>query len=563
MQAIPAKTHPLAINWMITYRCLRDCCYCLTDSGPAHPDELDAENRLRAVEILASIGVRRISVMGGEPFLLSELPAIGRCAWLHGITMNVTTSGFGCTAAKLAAMKDSLQYLNVSLDGPEEYHDRYRGTGSYRRAVGAIRAARGLTIPVRVYSVLTTENSDPPMIEWFFRSAREQSVMLIMFIFLAPTGRGENCSRLRVPAAERAAIRATMKSAAEKSGVRFKACDPYDPEEFKWFLDASGALYKHAGGGIHEQLGNLLQEPDGRAWKLLSAEEQETHWQSFSDLLPRLKITLPAVLEPPPGMAYIPPGVFQMGGDLQDHDKPVQPVYLDGFYMDRRTVTNSQFAGFLNAKGNQVECGIVWLDLESLCCLIEHIDGRFRAKAGFDNHPVVAVSWYGARAYAAWVGKRLPTEAEWEKAARGGLEGKAYSWGDTPPADQCNWLGYDGRYKHLRPDFYHGRGPLPVGLFPPNGYGLFDMSGNVWEWCADWHHNRNCEPDLRINPLATHPSRHKILRGGSWSFDPANLRVAKRSHADPGQRRGYDGFRCVISNIDLMRRGDRKGVLFG
>jgi formylglycine-generating enzyme required for sulfatase activity len=146
----------------------------------------------------------------------------------------------------------------------------------------------------------------------------------------------------------------------------------------------------------------------------------------------------------------------------------------------------------------------------------------------------------------------LPTEAEWEKAARGGLKDRIYPWGNEPPGDQCNWLGYDGCYQQLRPDFYHGRGVLPVGTFPPNGFGLFDMAGNVWEWCEDsYHRDGYGQQDLRINPLETKPSSLRILRGGSWSFDPVNLRIANRSYAEPQKREGYDGFRCALSGREV------------
>jgi sulfatase modifying factor 1 len=549
------QPHPLAVNWMITYRCNGRCRFCLTESGPLDTrPELSAEGKLRAIEILASLGVRRISIMGGEPFVLDELAAVVRCACLHGITVNLTTAGRDCAYEDLLAIRNGLQYLNVSLDGPIGYNDRYRGKGGYDGAVQTIRNAGRAGIPVRMYTVLTTENSDRETIQWFFRTARELSVMLIMFIFLSPTGRASDCWDLRVPMEERGAILDAIAEASREYGVRYKDCDPYLPESFKLFLDADGSLYKHQGRGIKEDLGYLLDHPDGRLWHLLSEEDQQEHWQSFSDLLGMAPCAESAASQAPAGMAYVPPGVFLMGGTLLEREGPIHPVYLDGFYIDTHQVTNQEFADFLNAKGNQVEEVGAWLNLGSPHCLIERVDGRFRPKTGFESYPAVEVSWYGARAYAAWRGKRLPTEAEWEKAALGGVNGHTYPWGEDPPGDQCNWLRYDGAYKHLRPDFYHGRGPLPVGLFPPNPYGLYDMAGNVWEWCSDWFSRDAYTEGLRVNPRGPATGGKKVLRGGSWSFDPINLRVAHRSYAYPGEGYSYDGFRCVVSNIQRLKR---------
>jgi formylglycine-generating enzyme required for sulfatase activity len=538
--------HPLAANWMITYRCPGKCRFCLTSSGPADVrPELSAEDKLRAVEILSSLGVRRISIMGGEPFVLRELPAIVRCAYLHGVRVNITTSGRG-VPHDLSAISPGLQYLNVSLDGPEDYNDFHRGKGSYAHAVQAIRAARATGIPVRLYTVLTTQNSDRAAIDWLFGTARALDVMLIMFIFLSPTGRAADCPDLRVPEAERGHIMKHIRAAGTASGVRYKDCDPYLPEGFKLFLDTGGSVYRHAGGGVQDALGSLLARPDGGPWQLLSESERREHWREFSDQLDSPPFQESAASMAPAGMAYVPPGVFPMGA--------AHPVYLDGYYIDTHQVTNAQYAGFLNACGNGPEAGAPWLDVSAPHCLIELIDGRFRAKPRYECYPAIMVSWYGARAYAAWCGKRLPTEAEWEKAALGGVAGRIYPWGDEPPDDRCNWRDYAGEHAHLRPDFYHGRGPLPVGLFAPNEYGLYDLAGNVWEWCADWHVPDAYAANLCINPRGPVNGTQKVLRGGAWSFDPVNLRVAHRAHVEPSKGYAYDGFRCVLGGIERLLR---------
>ena len=548
------QSHPLAVNWTITYRCLRNCRYCLTDSGIGLSEELVPDDRLRAIEIFSSLGVRRISIMGGEPFLLEDVHLVANYAWLHGIITNFTTSGSGCTADRLAVMKQGLQYLNVSLDGPKEYNDHFRGKGSYQSATRAIIAARELDIPVRLYSVLTTENTDPATIDWFFRYAAKHTSMLIMFMFMSPVGRGAQYSSLRVPPGTRTPVMESIQRSSSAWGVRFKCCDPFEPEEFKWFLDADGSLYSHSGGGIRNDLGHLLKEPDGRAWDRLTSEQKEIHRKKFTDLIPRVTLPLPVTLNPPQGMVYIPPGVYRMGGNVYERETSVHSVYLDGFFIDTHETTNAQYSEFLNTVGNRNEGGVDWIDLESPCCLIEYVEGRFRAKTGYDDYPVVVVSWFGASAYAHWAGKRLPTESEWEKAARGGMESKTYPWGDEPPGNRCNWLKYDGIFKSRRPDFYHGRGPLTVGMFPPNGFGLFDMAGNVWEWCEDSYLKQNYGENFRINPLESTPASLRILRGGSWSFDPINLRNANRSYAEPHTRESYDGFRCALSGIQVLKQ---------
>jgi formylglycine-generating enzyme required for sulfatase activity len=193
--------------------------------------------------------------------------------------------------------------------------------------------------------------------------------------------------------------------------------------------------------------------------------------------------------------------------------------------------------------------------------LIEKRDGEFRPKEGFSDYPVVEVTWIGANAFAKWSGKRLPTEAEWEKAALGGADGRSYPWGDDPPGDQCNWLGYVGQWQHLRVPFHHGRGPMPVGMFRPNEFWLYDMAGNVWEWCQDWYAADAYRHDTNVNPRGPATGTKKILRGGSWSFDPLNLRIANRSYAPPEFGYSYDGFRCVISMVDwLLQERTRRGV---
>ena len=163
------------------------------------------------------------------------------------------------------------------------------------------------------------------------------------------------------------------------------------------------------------------------------------------------------------GMVLIPAGEFQMGSNSgESNEKPVHSVYIDAFYMDEYEVTNAEYAAFLNAKGKHTESGKTWLNIGDARARIEYVAGVYRAKGGYENHPVTDVSWYGAVAYAAWAGKRLPTEAEWEKAARGNLSGLTYPWGNTIDSSKANYNN-------------HIEDTTAVGKYTANGYGLYDM----------------------------------------------------------------------------------------
>ena len=236
---------------------------------------------------------------------------------------------------------------------------------------------------------------------------------------------------------------------------------------------------------------------------------------------------------------------FAMGSNSGSSDeKPVHSVYVDAFYMDKYEVTNAQYAEFLNAKGRHTDGGQIWLDLGDGDEKIEYIAGKYRARSGYENHPVIEVSWYGAMAYALWKGKRLPTEAEWEKAARGNLSGRKYPWGDTIDSSRAN---YD---KNIG-------GTTAVGKYRANGYGLYDMAGNVWEWCLDEYNSSFYARSPARNPLSgansirwlldnyTGVKSGRVLRGGSW-FDAAHyVRAATRFNPAPTFADFNSGFRCV------------------
>ena len=213
-----------------------------------------------------------------------------------------------------------------------------------------------------------------------------------------------------------------------------------------------------------------------------------------------------------------------MGDHFSEGDAdelPVHTVTLDAFYMDTHEVTVGQFKQFVNQSGYNY--GGNWNDVA------KYSPG--------DDYPMIHVSWNDAVAYAEWAGKRLPTEAEWEYAARGGLVGKRFTWGDDErlARDYTNYKGVEGK------DTWDET--APVGSFEPNGYGLYDMAGNLLEWCQDWYNYYKNSPSN--NPQGPEDGGVRVLRGGSWNYLTYYLRLAYRNYAYPSFRNKFIGFRCV------------------
>ena len=248
-------------------------------------------------------------------------------------------------------------------------------------------------------------------------------------------------------------------------------------------------------------------------------------------------------------MVLIPAGEFQMGSEDADahvNEQPVHTVYVDAFYMDTHEVTNLDYKRFVLANP-QWQKSRIPRSLHNGDYL-KHWSGN-NYPTGKANHPVNWVSWYAAVAYAKWAGKRLPTEAEWEKAARGGLIGKKYPWGDGISSARAN---YGNNVKDAR----------AVGSYAANGYGLYDMAGNVWEWCLDaydadfYFSSPSRNPLSDVNTIAnlelilkdyTNVNSRRVLRSGNWSSVAGVVRVASRGSNSPTSTNWSKGFRCAKS----------------
>ena len=248
-------------------------------------------------------------------------------------------------------------------------------------------------------------------------------------------------------------------------------------------------------------------------------------------------------------MKLIPSGSFKMGDEKWGGwgESPSHLVYVDDFYMDIYEITVVDFAAFLNVRGNQEEGGFPWLYTASNNTHLYYLGGgKWQPEQGFENHPIVEVSWYGAKNYCEWREARLPTEAEWEKAARGGLSGEVFPWGNADPV--CDFNSPNGANTDTDFDSDCDR-TQPVGSYHSNGYGLFDMAGNVAEWVYDWYADDyyGTLPQGVANPLGPETGTSRVTRGGSWHGGAYYLRVSAREHNHPEYGRFDLGFRCVKS----------------
>jgi formylglycine-generating enzyme required for sulfatase activity len=240
-----------------------------------------------------------------------------------------------------------------------------------------------------------------------------------------------------------------------------------------------------------------------------------------------------APVGPPPGetssfppaeatMAWIPPATVDIGcvkgdGECDGDEQPRHSVtFSRGFWVDVTEVTVGQYRAFASAAGHAMPRQPEWSG---------------------DDHPVVNVSWYDAAAYCAWAGGRLPSEAEWEYAARGGLEGAKFASGAHLDEDAANADGVAGADRWEK--------SAPVRSFPPNGFGLYDMAGNVWEWCADWYAPRTYAEEAVSDPQGPPDGSQRVVRGGSWTSNQWRMRLSYRFRLAPSDTSVTLGFRCV------------------
>lgn len=231
-------------------------------------------------------------------------------------------------------------------------------------------------------------------------------------------------------------------------------------------------------------------------------------------------------------MVVIEGGSFWRGSvDGSRDEMPRHQVQIAPFAVDIHPVTNEQFSRFLEAMGGEKDRNNHDL-IRFKESRLRRMTGKLSIEPGYAKHPVVGVTWYGAVAYAQWVGKRLPTEAEWEIAARGGVDGNIYPTGETIEKNQANFFSSD---------------TTAVQSYSPNQYGLYDMSGNVYEWCQDWYsynyyEHSASEPD---NPNGPIQGVYRVLRGGCWKSLKEDLRCSHRHRNNPGTFNGTYGFRCA------------------
>lgn len=263
-------------------------------------------------------------------------------------------------------------------------------------------------------------------------------------------------------------------------------------------------------------------------------------------------------IESPSGMISIKGGTFQMGtDDGMPYEAPVHTVEIDPFLIDEHEVTVREFSDFVIATNYKTEAekfgwSVVFDIKTAEWTRVNGVDWRHPESRGSEakpEEPVCQISWNDANEYAKWAGKRLPTEAEFEFAARGGLIEKTYAWGDELKPDGkflANW--WQGKFpdRNTAEDGYLGR--APVKSFPANGYGLYDMTGNVWEWCADNFDADYYRVSPKHDPKGPETGDDRVIRGGSFLCADnycSNYRVAGRSHSTPDSGMNNLGFRCA------------------
>ncbi|MDE2704416.1 MAG: SUMF1/EgtB/PvdO family nonheme iron enzyme [Gemmatimonadota bacterium] len=247
-------------------------------------------------------------------------------------------------------------------------------------------------------------------------------------------------------------------------------------------------------------------------------------------------------------LARVPAGYFAMGSaEGRTDEQPVHQVYLDEFYIDRFEVNNDQYAAFLNdIGGNADEEGHLLLDVRDPDAQI-HYHEEYAPLPGTEQRPAAEVSWYGARAYCTWAGMQLPTEAMWEKAARG-TDGRIYPWGNSIDRSRANY-GKEGCCRGDASDGFFDSAPVGSYQRGISPYGAYDMGGNVWEWVVDWYGEDYYAQSPERDPQGPDAGISRVLRGGSMSSDPYRLRTTDRGGLPPSVTYIIIGFRCAAREL--------------
>ncbi|HKI55374.1 MAG TPA: formylglycine-generating enzyme family protein [Anaerolineales bacterium] len=239
-------------------------------------------------------------------------------------------------------------------------------------------------------------------------------------------------------------------------------------------------------------------------------------------------------------MALVPAGPFEMGSFAGDDDElPVHMVMLNDFYIDQYEVTNSHYDACLKA-------GACEPTTDTSAFESSYSRGMYYGNPEYSDYPVIMVNWFEAQQYCAWRSARLPTEAEWEKAARGGLENKLYPWGDEAPLCESgaeNGARFDDNVECNNSDTQQ------VGTYSANGYHLYDMAGNVWEWVIDYYDENYYTNSPTDGPTGPENGNYPVLRGGSWNSSIDHMRVSDRRFNDAKSGSYNIGFRCVREDI--------------
>jgi sulfatase modifying factor 1 len=270
----------------------------------------------------------------------------------------------------------------------------------------------------------------------------------------------------------------------------------------------------------------------------ISAKAFDIDMEQISD---QIQITLTGeVVYTELQMIDVEGGPFTMGCTAEqtncfDQELPAHDVSVSSFQLSKHEITNHQYAQFLNqieASENGVINDVEYIHMNAETCQISYRNEEFIAKSGYENYPVVEVSWVGANAFCEHFGGRLPTEAEWEYAARGGNRARATEYAGSDTIYEVAWYSVNSNHSAQK-----------VGTKYPNELGLQDMSGNVWEWCSDWYSETYYAESPEENPTGPEAGVDKVLRGGIWNGDAKYCRVAYRAETNPIITNAANGFR--------------------